>query len=95
MMEDKFCFLDTNILIYASDSHSPWHQPANEKIKKLLSEGFRLFISPQSLLTVKPSLPSSPSIALFPSTKPRAQLRAQFQMQGRKGREGEMTTCAK
>lgn len=49
MKEDKFCFLDTNILIYASDSHSPWHQPANEKIKKLLSEGFRLFISPQIL----------------------------------------------
>lgn len=49
MMEDKFYFLDTNILIYASDSHSPWHQPANEKIKKLLSEGFRLFISPQIL----------------------------------------------
>ena len=49
MTEDKFCFLDTNILIYASDSHSPWHQPAKEKIKKLLGEGFRLFISPQIL----------------------------------------------
>lgn len=49
MTEDKFCFLDTNILIYASDSHSPWHQPAKEKIKKMLSEGFRLFISPQIL----------------------------------------------
>jgi predicted nucleic acid-binding protein len=49
MTEDKFCFMDTNILIYASDSHSPWHQPAKEKIKKLLGEGFRLFISPQIL----------------------------------------------
>jgi predicted nucleic acid-binding protein len=49
MTEDKFCFLDTNILIYASDSHSRWHQPAKEKIQKLLSEGFRLFISPQIL----------------------------------------------
>ena len=49
MTEDKICFLDTNILIYASDSHSPWHQPANEKIKKFLSEGFRLCISPQIL----------------------------------------------
>jgi len=49
MTEDKFCFLDTNILIYASDSHSPWHQPAKEKIRKLLSEEFSLFISPQIL----------------------------------------------
>jgi predicted nucleic acid-binding protein len=49
MKEDKSCFLDTNILIYASDSHSPWHQPSKEKIRKLLGEGFRLFISPQVL----------------------------------------------
>jgi predicted nucleic acid-binding protein len=49
MTEDKFCFLDTNILIYASDNHSPWHQPDKKKIKKLLSKGFRLFISPKIL----------------------------------------------
>ncbi len=47
--DDKFCFLDTNIIVYASDSSSPWHQSSREKIKKLLSDGFRLFISPQIL----------------------------------------------
>lgn len=47
--DDKFCFLDTNIIVYASDRSSPWHQSSREKIKKLLSDGFRLFISPQIL----------------------------------------------
>ncbi len=48
-MADKFCFLDTNILVYASDKSSPWHQSSKEAINKLLSDGFRLFISPQIL----------------------------------------------
>ena len=47
--DDKFCFLDTNIIVYASDRSSPWHQSSREKIKKLLSDGSRLFISPQIL----------------------------------------------
>jgi len=47
--DDKFCFLDTNIIVYASDISSPWHQSSREKIQKLLSDGFRLFISPQIL----------------------------------------------
>ena len=47
--DDKFCFLDTNILIYASDRSSPWHPSSKDKVKKLLSEGFHLFISPQVL----------------------------------------------
>jgi predicted nucleic acid-binding protein len=47
--DDKFCFLDTNILVFASDSNSPWHQTSKEKIRKLIGEGFRLFISPQIL----------------------------------------------
>ena len=46
---DKLCFLDTNVLIYASNNISPWHQSSKEKIQKLLSEEFRLFISPQIL----------------------------------------------
>lgn len=46
---DKLCFLDTNILVYASNSISPWHHFAKEKIRTLLSEKFRLFISPQIL----------------------------------------------
>jgi predicted nucleic acid-binding protein len=47
--EDKTCFIDTNIIVFASDSRSPWHQSSKEAINKLLNEKFRLFISPQIL----------------------------------------------
>lgn len=42
-------FIDTNILIYASDSKSPWHKKADEELKKAISGGIALFISPQVL----------------------------------------------
>ena len=47
--EDKNCFIDTNIIVFASDSKSLWHQSSKEAINKLLNEKFRLFISPQIL----------------------------------------------
>lgn len=47
--EDKTCFIDTNIIVFASDSRSLWHQSSKEAINNLLNEKFRLFISPQIL----------------------------------------------
>lgn len=43
------CFVDTNILVYASDKKSPWHKKANDEIKKAIRAGGSLFISPQVL----------------------------------------------
>lgn len=43
------CFIDTNILIYASDRTSQWHKSANAVLKKAIGDGTALFISPQVL----------------------------------------------
>ncbi len=43
------CFIDTNILVYASDANSPWCRKANQALKNAISGGYPLFISPQVL----------------------------------------------
>ena len=43
------CFIDTNILIYASDRSSPWHEKAKVVLEKATVDGVALFISPQVL----------------------------------------------
>lgn len=45
----KSCFVDTNILVYASGRTSPWHNRANDLLKKATIGGVTLFISPQVL----------------------------------------------
>ncbi|MDG6027952.1 MAG: PIN domain-containing protein [Candidatus Brocadia sp.] len=43
------CFIDTNILVYASDVNSRWCRKANQALKNAISGGYPLFISPQVL----------------------------------------------
>jgi len=40
-------FVDTNILIYATDSHSPWHQLARMALANAVAQNIELIISPQ------------------------------------------------
>lgn len=43
------CFIDTNILVYASDANSPWYRKSNQALKNAINGGVPLFISPQVL----------------------------------------------
>ena len=45
----KTCFIDTNILVYASDTNSPWYRKANQALNNAISGGVLLVISPQVL----------------------------------------------
>jgi predicted nucleic acid-binding protein len=42
-------FLDTNVLIFATNSGSPWHLAATEFLQNLREVGVELFVSPQVL----------------------------------------------
>ena len=43
---DRF-FVDTNILVYATDPQSPWHANATQALNDARQEGIELVISPQ------------------------------------------------
>lgn len=49
LTDAESCFIDTNILVYASDANSPWYRKANQALKNAISGGVPLFISPQVL----------------------------------------------
>lgn len=49
MMGVDSCFIDTNILIHASDRKSPWHEKADGELKKAINGDVKLFISTQVL----------------------------------------------
>jgi predicted nucleic acid-binding protein len=42
-------FVDTNVLVYATDPQSPWHTRATEVLNRARQEGIELVISPQIL----------------------------------------------
>jgi predicted nucleic acid-binding protein len=42
-------FVDTNILVYATDPQSPWHPRATEALNRARQEGIELVASPQVL----------------------------------------------
>jgi predicted nucleic acid-binding protein len=42
-------FVDTNILVYATDPQSPWHQRATEALNRARQQGIELVVSPQVL----------------------------------------------
>jgi predicted nucleic acid-binding protein len=42
-------FVDTNVLMYATDSQSPWHARATEVLTQARQQGLTLVISPQVL----------------------------------------------
>ncbi len=48
-MENDKIFIDTNILIYANLSLSPFHELAQNRIKQFVTTGFNLFLSRQVL----------------------------------------------
>ena len=45
----KHLFVDTNILIYATNSASPWHQAAMDALQAARRQGVELVVSPQIL----------------------------------------------
>src|SRR5947209_1098388 len=53
-------FVDTNILVYATDPQSPWHQRATDALNRARQSGIELVVSPQVLreylaITTRPS----------------------------------------
>lgn len=49
MMVAKRIFIDTNVLIYATDTVSPWHNLAQGVIHMAREDGIELVVSPQVL----------------------------------------------
>ena len=49
MTDASDLFTDTNILVYATDAASPWHQPATAALQAARRDGTRLILSPQIL----------------------------------------------
>lgn len=49
MINGDHLFVDTNILIYATDPHSPFHQAAFDRLEAARRQGVELIISPQIL----------------------------------------------
>lgn len=47
--KEPACFVDTNILVYASDPRSPWHTEAGQFLSRAMRNGTTLVISPQIL----------------------------------------------
>lgn len=45
----KKCYLDTNLLLYYSDTESPFYSQATELVSRLLIQQWKLFISPLTL----------------------------------------------
>ena len=45
----KHLFVDTNILIFATNSASPWHQAAMDALQAARRQGVELVVSPQIL----------------------------------------------
>ncbi|GAA6622486.1 type II toxin-antitoxin system VapC family toxin [Scytonema sp. NUACC26] len=45
----KKIFVDTNVLIFATNSVSPWHLAATETLQTMRETGIELFVSPQVL----------------------------------------------
>ena len=42
-------FVDTNVLIFATNSMSPWHRAATESLQNAREANIELFVSPQVL----------------------------------------------
>jgi predicted nucleic acid-binding protein len=49
MTDAEDWFVDTNILIYATNAQSPWHQPATAALNDARQQGVNFVISPQVL----------------------------------------------
>jgi predicted nucleic acid-binding protein len=47
MMDDKTIFIDTNILVYATDDESPFHAKSLGILKKFMKDRIDFVISPQ------------------------------------------------
>ncbi|MBW1994646.1 MAG: hypothetical protein JRI77_09370, partial [Deltaproteobacteria bacterium] len=47
--QDKFVFVDTNILVYCNNKDSSYCKPARERLDEFIKEGNILFISDQVL----------------------------------------------
>ncbi|MBI4211132.1 MAG: type II toxin-antitoxin system VapC family toxin [Deltaproteobacteria bacterium] len=51
-MEDKFCVLDTNVIVYALNQHSPQHPFVHQCMDQLKEKGYRFCITEQILREV-------------------------------------------
>jgi predicted nucleic acid-binding protein len=49
MTDAEEWFVDTNVLIYATNAHSPWHQQATAVLNAARQRGVNFVISPQIL----------------------------------------------
>ncbi len=46
-MDAEGIFIDTNILIYATDNESPFHAKSLDTLNRLMTDGIECAISPQ------------------------------------------------